>query len=324
MSQLYDIIYSEEDDDNSIERLLSGFEFQPVRFPLCFSRLDKSSSFLREGTLAVLAGDPSCGKSLFTKSLLIHCYRSGIKCCYLPLESDKNFYLRRIACKLNKSWDALSDNSEVAKTAISAVRSELEELSKIIHENPGLPDQNGFCRDITPEFIISWAEGKFKAGVKIVFVDPMAQIDFQKCGINQYQSENAFVQKIVTLAQRYNACFVLVVHTVKSYDNLIPRISNLQGGAALSRLASSILMLHNHDAESKRKLGSNIFTSNGFTKKEEFDRIIHVAKARNASGTGVKIAFQFFVGCFREVGFFAPKSQLNPEPVSDNFQPYKD
>lgn len=324
MSELYDAICSQIHGREYVEDLINGLKSQPVTYSLSFDRLSKSSKILYGGSLGVIGGDSSCGKSLLVNSFIVDCYKQNTKCSYLPLESDKSLYLRRIACILNKNWEALSENAEMAQRAITVVQSELELLSSVIYENPALPDSNEFCREITPEYILTWAEPQFKNEVKVVIVDPMAQIDFQSTGRNQYQAENAFIQKAVTLSQRYNTCFVLVVHTVKSYDNHIPDMSNLQGGAALSRLASSIVILHNHDVESKRKLGNNIFTGNGYTKQAEFNKIIHVAKARNSEGSGVKIAFDFKNANFNEIGFFAPKSQLKPEPVHDKFTPYID
>ena len=184
-------------------------------------------------------------------------------------------------------------------------------MSSSICNNPALPDVNSFSRQITPEYILLWVEEQFKKGIKVVIIDPMALIDFTSGGRYQYQAENTFIQQAVTLSHRYRTCFVLVVHTVKKYENTIPEMSDLQGGAALSRLASSILILHEHTTESQLKLGNNIFVEDGYTREAAFNRIVNVAKSRNSKGAGVKIAFNFENACFEELGFFAPKSMLN-------------
>ncbi len=306
-------------NENDIDLLLKNIDKAPQAIPLkYFTRLSSRSKFLMEGTLAILGGGAGSAKSFFALNLGVQCQIEGVKWSYLPLESDREFHLKRLGAILNKSWDILlqpeddPDYSIKVRNALLNIRADLKLFTSSIFNNPALPREGCPAQSITPEYILKWLEEQFQNEVKVAIIDPLALIDFTNSGHEQWKAENRFIQNLVTLAYKYQSCCVLVVHTNKKVENKRPDISDLQGGASIGRLAGGIIIMHDHEPKE-----SHIYQTQHYTKPVEHNRTIIIAKSRNGQGKMDRLAYNFgYNGAtFEEFGIIAPKDKINPVPV---------
>lgn len=296
-------------------------DLRPI--PLPWPRLSRLSRLLRPGGLSVVGGAPGSGKSFFALSIGLACRDAGASWAYLPLESDRAFYLRRVAAMLDRSFDALltpedrHDAKAVASAAVERVRPELKALAPSIFENPALPTATGEARQIGPDFILEWLGAQFDHGRRVCIFDPLAMVAFD--GRDLWRAESEFVQALVNLAYRSDATILMVSHTVKKIESRTLDVGDLQGGAAIGRLASAVVLLQAHESKSV-----NVFREGGMTGSVQSNRTISVGKSRN-SESGAPVAFDFgHAGpTFREQGVICPKGRAAVQTDDDRL-PYSD
>ena len=102
--------------ENPVDDVLKRIELEqtvlkPIHLP--FKRLSAASKLLTPSTFNVIAGDAGAGKSFFALNLVTTCVSQNISCKYLPLESDRTFYLRRLAAMLSKSFAPLNTDENM-------------------------------------------------------------------------------------------------------------------------------------------------------------------------------------------------------------------
>ena len=128
MNSLYDTLYAPDggvEDINSVDKLIDNLGHQPITVPLRFEYLNLSCKFMSEGSFSVLGGNSGSGKSMFGLSCGVNCTEQGISWRYLPLESSREFHIRRGACQLDNSWEPLSEDIAIAKNSILRVKEKL-------------------------------------------------------------------------------------------------------------------------------------------------------------------------------------------------------
>ena len=119
-------------------------------------------------------------------------------------------------------------------------------------------------------------------GYRIICIDPVtAAAQTNKPWI----TDNQFLQQIKRTATDHQCSVVLVTHPTKAVS--LPDMASLAGGAAYSRFAQTILWLEAHDTKKAK-----IKTPCG-TEQQEINRTLHILKARNGKGHGLKLAFDF-------------------------------
>lgn len=104
-------------------------------------------------------------------------------------------------------------------------------------------------------------------------------------------------------ATDYRCSVVLVTHPVKAVS--FPDVTQLAGGAAYQRFAQTILWLESHPEKTNQ-----VKTDCGTTEIEH-NRTLHLLKARNGRGQGVRLAFSFRSESLtlREEGIIVKKSK---------------
>ncbi len=266
-------------------------ELKPIRLP--WPKLSKQSKFLRPGTLAVLGGPTGCGKSFMSLMIGMECERQGVAWSYLPMESDKTFYMRRVAAILNGSFVPLQDleddlhATEKAIYAIDGVRERLDAIADSIQENPTLTTGGDELVRVTPNWIREWCRWQFDGGKRVVIFDPFASVDFS--GVrDRTQAESGLINDLVNVAQNSSGTIVMVAHLTKSIaHNRDLSTGDLQGGADIGRLAGSVILINRHPTKSSR-----VMRVPGSTESCDHNRTVYVAKSRNSEG-GMPLAFSF-------------------------------
>ena len=91
------------------------------------------------------------------------------------------------------------------------------------------------------------------------------------------------MQQVKRAATEYDCSIILVTHPIKDYD--CPDMNKLAGSAAFARFAQTILWLEIHD-----KKVHEVKTACG-TIETEHNRTLHILKARNGKGQGMRLAY---------------------------------
>jgi hypothetical protein len=226
---------------------------------------------------------------------LIFWYRQGVKCHCYELEEDREFHLQRALSQLSENskltdFDYIKDNPDIAARAISAHYAFLNSFGRCIETCPE--------SQLTQPQIADWILAKAKAGNRVIAIDPITAAAQSK---ESWICDNAFLQNIKRTAVDYNCSIVLITHPIKTVS--FADITQLAGSAAYARFSQSILWLESHDEK------SNTFKGCCGTSEANHNRTLHILKARNGKGQGMRLAFDFNSEslCLKELGIIVKK-----------------
>ena len=254
-------------------------------------RLSRAARMFNPG-LTVAGGPTGNKKSWFAQFICMVLWLNKTSFAYLPLESNRAFYLRRMTCLLTGNFDALLTSEDCpdapvrAGAAVESVRPQLTEIARGIWENPSLPNADGTGADVTPTFVLGWLKVRFEKGKRVAIVDPLAMLDFSSAR-DQWQAENHFIRALVNLTARYQTTVILVAHTTKKLDGKPLEVGDLQGGASISRNAESVVLVQSHEDKN-----STISRPGGQSETLMHNMTLTCAKSRNAEA-GLRIAYNF-------------------------------
>jgi RecA-family ATPase len=144
--------------------------------------------------------------------------------------------------------------------------------------------------------VAKWIEDKAKT-CRIIAVDPVTIATHKGEAI--WKEDDEFLDMVKRVAVKNECSVILVTHPVKGVSN--PDVNQLAGGAAYQRFAHSILWLESHKAKTGRvKMACG-------TTEAEYNRTLHILKARNGRGLYKKIACEFQSDRLRlkEIGFIS-------------------
>ena len=276
---------------------------------LPWSRLSNSTQALRPGSLTILAGPAGHGKSLLVLQAAVHIHTQGESFSFLPLEDRKVDFERRLLAHLTSSWKMLETSQDTAderKNAFAQYRHEISLLSKHVWENPRQAVINTNGKPVVPALpyhrVIDWVAERIGSS-RVVFIDPIAQIDFGEP--HGWKGQGDFIRHMTGLAAFSGASIVLVAHTVKrpGKNNSVPLTGeDIQGAAEVKRLCHTVILLNAHDIRT-----SDVWRPEGCREAVRHDQTVTVDKARNGSGKGCRFAFDMEGPSFRELGAIAPK-----------------
>jgi hypothetical protein len=266
-----------DDVGREIESIVAG-KRRIIQTP--WSNLDHLARPLLPGTICLLAGNPSASKSFMVLQILSYALDSGIKATVFELEEGREHYLFRLLAQKSSNANMtdsewIESNPELAQQIQRQWSDWLNNIGKAIHicQNAG----------ITLSQLAAWIEGQAKAGTKLIIVDPLSAADH--VGRDIWAEDAKFIMQTKRIAVEHGVCVMLVTHPVKAVS--IPELGQLSGGAALGRFIQCVLWLEAHD----KKTGS-VVTSCG-TADASYNRTLHILKARNARGSGLRIAMTF-------------------------------
>ena len=235
---------------------------------------------LLPGTVVILCGNVGASKSLALLEAAIYWFLNGVRVAVWELEEDRAFHLSR--CLAQKSGiaeltdpDWIKDNPEKARETFKEHEAFLEGFGACIHASPDTQP--------TLEQLAKWVRDRAKAGCRIIAIDPITAAAHK--GRDVWAEDSAFLNNIKRTAVDHRCSIVLVTHPVKAVS--FPDVTQLAGGAAYQRFAQTILWLESHDPKA-----STVKTACGTTEIEH-NRTVHILKARNGKGQGVKLACNF-------------------------------
>ncbi len=261
-----------------VEDTISG-KRQAIPWP--WDTLSHLTKALMPGVITMICGSGGASKSLMKLQCLAFWYQQGVRACVYELENDRDYHLMRaLAQRMENS--SLTDPDWVrgnAKQARAATQSEAEFLDgfgRLLWEAPN--------SQVTLEQLAHWVDERAKSGYRIICIDP---VTLATKTAKPWIVDNAFLQNIRRSAVKYGCSIVLVSHPIKTVS--FPDMHQLAGSADYARLTGVILWLENHYDDKKT---SNVTMAVG-TIEIEHNRTIHILKARDGRGTGLKLAFNF-------------------------------
>ena len=277
---------------SDLEKVLrEELEGKRKTIPLPWPALDTVTNALKPGTITIIAGPPNTSKSFFAMFIALGCQSQKVPWSYMPLEDTKLDFDRRLLAIFAENWEIINDAREQHLEEYAKYNGILTAIGKNVYENPRMQivQHNGkiIVPDVPYQFITEWATQQFEDGKRVIFIDPLAQIDFD--GNQQWKDEATFIRELLAIASKYQGSIVLVAHRNKAPGReglMIPTVDDLQGSAAFGRLCHTVMFLSAHESkESKIKRA-------GIVHEAEHNRTVSIVKARNGSGARLAIAFQ--------------------------------
>lgn len=261
---------------NHIEAAISGL-IMAVEFP--WGYLSQCSKALLPETVTLLCGSAGASKSFMLLQTLAYWHDGGIKTACFQLEEDRKFHLTRMLAQKSglagiTDPDWVKTNGDQARQAYTDHQAFLDGFGSRMWAAPETEQ--------TLDQIAHWVTDRAKSGCRVIAIDPItAAAQSPKPWIQ----DASFLGKIKRIAGDYGCSVVLVTHPAKSFSG--PDMNQLAGGAAYSRFSQSILWLETHEPKTSRIKGA-VGTADC-----EHNRTVRILKARNARGTGFRLAFQF-------------------------------
>jgi KaiC/GvpD/RAD55 family RecA-like ATPase len=246
--------------------------------------------FLEE-CVCLICGQPGSGKSMLCTQAILNCDTSGVSYAYLPLEDDATHFLRRCAAMLQEDFEVM-ENPQRAKEALAKHEATLANIQKHVVGNPrrAQRDEDGRIRAtrINGKMVLDWTQEMVKDH-RIVFIDSLAMISHDT--FQQWRAEDDLISDLVAIAQASKTTVVLICHTIKKPGaSQTMGLADVQGATGFTRKAQGVLLLDGHPAR------DNVVYDAAQPSKRRIvthTRTMVIAKARNGSGTGKRIAFTF-------------------------------
>jgi hypothetical protein len=268
------------DDENGLERLIDDtIAGRRQSLKTCWPMMDNQTRCFMPGTLTLLCGNPGASKSFMLLQLLSHLIDSQISSAVLELEESRVFHTLRalaqrtgLAGMTDPDWIVM--HPEAARRAYSENKDFIRKVSRAIHA----PDSQQTFKQIA-----EWIGQKASRGARFIGVDPITAAQVLKR--QMWSEQNDFLQQVKQIAVEYGCSILLVTHPTKQV--LQPDINQLAGSAAFGRFCQSALWLEHIDqttGDVKTQLG---------TIPADYNRILHIIKARNSIGQGARLACTF-------------------------------
>lgn len=260
-----------------IEDCISG-KREAIRWP--WSGLGGLTKALLPGTITLLCGNVGASKSFMQLQAAEYWHDNGIKFALYELEEDKDYHLQRTLAQVSNNSgmtdpDYIQENPEISRSTYEEHREYLDCFGASVHAMPET--------QITMPQMTNWIEGRAKAGCRVIAIDPVTAIASE--GKKIWDADSSFLNGVKRITVNYKCSVVFVTHPIKAVS--LPDVGQLAGGAAYSRFCQTILWLESHNEKTNQ-----VKTPCG-TIDIEHNRTLHILKARNGKGQGVRLACKF-------------------------------
>ena len=261
------------------ERLADIASGRYASIPWPWDSIDRLTRALQPGTVTLIAGSPGASKSFMALQSFACWHGQGLKVSLYELEEDRTYHLMRILAQQAGNSGLTDDewvrqNAEAAQANCNQQADFLNGFGRVLFTSPETQP--------TLQQLAAWVEERAKAGNRIIGIDP---VTLAARTAEPWVDDSRFLQAVKRSAVEHGCSMVLVTHPIKAVN--YPDLSQIAGSAAYQRFAQTILWLESHDDKSskvKMPLG---------TMEESHNRTLHILKARNGKGLGLRLAFQF-------------------------------
>ncbi|MFH0982786.1 MAG: hypothetical protein V2A79_14780 [Planctomycetota bacterium] len=249
-------------------------------------------------TATILCGAGGSSKSFLILQAAQWWHQNGIRVALFELEKTRRFHLMRaLAQRIGDS--RLTDDEWVRENAAEA--------EAIVAENQGFLDSFGACIWTTgPEpptrgQLANWIEQRAAEKAEIIILDPYS---VARAEDRVYLADAEFVGRATAILRASQSRLLLVMHPAKGHKGA--GLDSVAGGAVFERLTDTVLWLDFHEPPESMTVSVAIGVLD-----MPVNRTLWVLKARNARGTGMRLAYTFDgrTLTYREHGIIQPKSK---------------
>ena len=253
---------------------------RPVAFP--WPKLTELSRALVQNTVTLLCGSPGATKSFLLLECLAHWHEQGIKTACYCLEEGLDYHLNRVLAQREGNSDLTreewqEEHPDETRAAYKRHEAFLDDFGRWLWAAP----------DTTPTKadLARWVEARAKEGCRVVAVDPLSAAEETR---DVWVVDSQFVNEVKRIVRQYPVSVLLVMHPKKGHGKGPGTLDDLAGGAAYQRLAQTALWLEYHKPPVTKRVAQGPGRGD-----MEFNRTLHILKARNAEGTYLGLAFGF-------------------------------
>lgn len=203
--------------------IASGGGVPPGSAPWPFPELD-GRVWLRPGTVTLLAGEASAGKSTLTKQIALDIRRRGEPVLFAPLEYSPDVWLSTLVRTVLGKRRATREEAEAALLAVSSGLFVMDET------RANMP------ADLAS--VIGYASRRY--GCRHVVIDNLA-----RCGVpeDDYPAQAALVIELGKLAKSTGTSILLVSHLRKNRGMGGSGLGDVKGSGGITDMADSVVFL---------------------------------------------------------------------------------
>lgn len=212
-----------------------------------FSKLDSVMDGFRYGTLTVLSGKPSSGKSTIINQFIASAIDSGHKRFLysgeLPASTVMDWFRRMVVseCDIKKYTTEYGMKfNDASERATQLIRNWIKE-KLFIYSEDAVEDESSMLSTIEHLWL--------KKGVRLFVIDNLMTINIS--GQDKYESQKIFVRNIKNIAKKYNLVVILVAHPKKTKDDKFDMF-DVAGASEIVNLCDYELATHRKIDEDKQ------------------------------------------------------------------------
>lgn len=279
---------------DQIEQEFTGLR-SALTLPYLFNLL--STKCFLPGTITIMCGTAGASKSLFVLEMIWRFFESGISVAKLELESGVPFHLRRAIAQMSNNSGVTSDTwARVNQSAMRETLDEHKQRADALVEKAVLQSPIGE-KVVDCALLLRWISQEADKGRRLLAIDPITMMETgDKCWIDQMN----FIRGARGLVDRKQISLLLVTHprSTQSGNGGSLNLENIAGSTAFQRFTDTVFWLQAHDNECGNF--TNAF-ENGRQVQENYNRTIHILKARLGAGSGKKVAYKMEAETLRHI-----------------------
>lgn len=213
-----------------------------------FDYLDSiCSGGLTYGSLSILTGEPSSGKSTLLNQIIANAISLGFKCFLysgeLTYQLLMNWFSKTVANRddLVSCISSLGKYTQVTDEALSYISNWTKDKF-FIYSKDARADESNLSSVI--EYLA------IKKNVRLFILDNLMTLEFS--GSDKYEKQINTAKTLKNLAQKYNLAIILVAHPNKSSTmNKEPHVFEISGASEIPNLADYIFKIYKANEEYK-------------------------------------------------------------------------
>ena len=250
-------------------------------FTTGFGELDRMINKIYLGSLTVLTGSPSCGKSSFISTLALRAVEQGYPCLLYSGElSNMNLRNWLDYALVGQRW---LNKIEGPNKTYFKVKPEAYPLINKYYKNKIYFYKDSFSQNVD-RILEAFESAVRRKGVQVIFLDNFSIVDLGCTDDNKYEKQEQFVKKLIEFAKKFNVAVVSVLHPKKIMNITDMSIYDLSGTSAAVNLAHRIFTIYRLTPKDKQ----GTIGRGGKWDKEPIDADVKITclKDRYHSATG--------------------------------------
>ncbi len=243
--------------------------------------IDKITGGLTEGSLTVLSGKQSEGKSTFAGQLALNAVNQGIPVCFYSGELSVMAFHRWIYSQAAGPDFCSPVVDRYGQTRYEASPEVVPLIDKWLGKNLLLYDNSIAGASEAQSIIQKFSEASRYFGASLFIADNLMTVAQNTAGKDNFAlAQSRFVGQLIDLAQQHRAHVILVAHPKKG-DEDADFNDRISGIGDITRRSSNVMFLERLKQDQYEKMKRN-----GELDSDRTTNILHVSKNREYGGSG--------------------------------------